>query len=88
MKNNLFFRLIAMLLVVVMLGTMIVACNNGDTPDTGKTPSGSEPSGDNKDDDKDPDDNPVTPPAEEEEAVEEIVIAESDPVADETDFQA
>ncbi len=39
MRKNLFLRVIAMLIVVIMMGSMIVACNNGDTPANDKTPS-------------------------------------------------
>jgi hypothetical protein len=74
MKNNLFLRVIAMLIVVIMLGSMVVACNNGETPDNGKTPSDStQGDGDKTDDGTQPGtDKPVTPPTpgeDEEEAI-------------------
>ena len=73
MKNNLFLRVIAMLIVVIMLGSMVVACNKGETPDNGKTPSDStQGNGDKTDDTQPGKDDPVTPPTpgeDEEEAI-------------------
>ena len=70
MKNNLFLRIIAMLIVVIMLGSMVVACNNGgngNTTDTGKKPSDSTQNvGDKTDDTQTGTDQPATPDDEDE----------------------